>query len=136
MPNSKKINLKWAFALWLWIGIWAFALLYAYFVYDPGKLFLWIILALPLWIVLFFTPLFTLLDKANFPFKIILPFTINKLRYQTLLLGILMIPAGLIYYFEEWDYKYRVHVPSDTGVLFVIVGIIFIIFSVFQKRNS
>jgi len=134
MSNDGLQNSKWVLAFWGWIAVWiiAFLVVYKVYVHFLGLM----IFTFPLLMVLFFIPLFFFADKAKFSFSVRLPPGVKKIKYQTLFMGILMIPMGLTYYFEQWDYKYKIHVPSSTGIVFIAVGIIFIIFSVVKRDNS
>jgi hypothetical protein len=131
-----KIKNRWTLIFWSWIALWIVAFILAAIAYGSGAVFGFSLLAFPLFIFVFFIPLFVFADKSKISIQLNFPSNFPKAKYQTLLMGLMLIPGGLIYYFEEWDYKYRVHIPSSTGLLLIGVGIILIVYSLIPWDNS
>ena len=136
MANSIKGKNRWVFLFWSWIALWIAASILASLIYGFDSVLGFSLLAFPLFIFAFFIPLFVFADKAKISIQLNFPSNFPKVNYQTFLMGIMLIPGGLIYYFEEWDYKYRVHIPSSTGILFIAVGIFLIVYSFIASDNS
>ena len=55
---------------------------------------------------------------------------------MNILLGILTIILGLIYYFTEWNSHYKVVVTKSTGVFVSFIGFIFLIHGLVSNYKS